>query len=210
MRRHVIRTLLVGGAVAATVALGAGQAFAANTITITGAGGSITGTSTNAVIGDPTSGQSFQCAGLRFAGTLANVTNAPLPYTASNAITSWTASGCSSSFGSVTLTIPATALPDSFVFNAVSQTAPQASGFLQTPSGFLFHIAELTCSFNVSGQFNFTWTNGSSGQLRFIDNALHPTNVAAGCFGLVSTTDILTFTATFTVTPSTIMIGPGQ
>jgi hypothetical protein len=206
MRRHVIRTILVGTATVAAVALGAGQALAVGTITITGAGGAISGTSTNAVFDDTTSGQSFACASLSFHGTLANVTNAPLPYTANNAITSWAASGCSSAFGTLTVTVPASALPDSFVFTTAGTTAPQGSGFLQTPAGVLFHFAVLTCSFNIGGQINFTWTNGKTSQLRFSDTSLHPTNVSAGCFGLVSATDLMMLNATFSVLPNTIKI----
>ncbi|HEX5405402.1 MAG TPA: hypothetical protein VFX16_24275 [Pseudonocardiaceae bacterium] len=205
MRRHVIRTVLVGAATVAAVALSTGQAQAVSTITITGAGGAISGISTNAVFDDTTSGQSFACTGLSFQGTLANVTNAPLPYTANNAIMSWAASGCSSAFGTLTVTVPASALPDSFVFTAAGTTAPQGSGFLQTPAGVLFHFAVLTCSFNI-GQINFTWTNGKTSQLRLNGTSLHPTGVSAGCFGLVSTTDLIMLNATFSVSPNTIKI----
>ncbi|HEY1573602.1 MAG TPA: hypothetical protein VGG05_19830 [Pseudonocardiaceae bacterium] len=211
---HFVRTLLVGAAAAAAVALGAGQAFAAGDITITGAGGAFSATGT-IVLGDPTSGQSFQCT-VTLTGSLANVTNAPLPYTtmqangSAHSITGWSFGGCTSSFGSLTPSVPAADLPDDLVFTTVSATAPQAGGFLQSAgtAGALFHLSVLTCGFSVAGQANFTWTNGTAGQLKLPGTGtLHPIGVSSGCFGLVSATDTLTLTGTLTVTPSSIMIG---
>lgn len=211
MRKYLVRTLLVGGAAAAAVALVAGQSSAAgSTITITG-GGNFTATSSNTVLSDTTSGQSFRCTTSTASGNVGNVTNAPLPYTVkksdgtTGAITGLTFSGCTSSFGSASVTVPSTDLPDNLVVTSdQAPTAPQASGHVQTAgtSGDLAHISVLTCSFNVVGAANAAWTNGTSNQLQFTGTgSLHPANVSAGCFGEVGTTDTLTYTGTYTVTP---------
>jgi hypothetical protein len=217
MRKYLVRTLLVGGAAAAAVALVAGQSSAAGTtITITGAGGTFSATSSNTVLSDTTSGQSFRCTTSTAGGNIANVTNAPLPYTvkqtsgATGAITSLTFSGCTSSFGSATVSVPAADLPDNLVVTSdQAPTAPQASGHVATAGtgGALAHISVLTCSFNVVGTPNATWTNGTSGQLKFTGTGtLHPASVSAGCFGEVGTSDTLTYTGTYTVTPTGITI----
>lgn len=217
MRKFLVRTLLVGGAAAAAVALVAGQSSAAGTtITITGANTSFSANSTNTVLSDPNSGQSFRCTSSTASGNIGNVTSAPLPYTVrqtggtGHAITSLGFSGCSSSFGSATVTVPAADLPDDLVVTSdQAPTAPQASGHVQTAgtAGLLAHIAVATCSFDVAGQANATWTNGTSAQLKFTGSGtLHPVNISAGCFGLISTSDTLTYTGSYNVTPTTITV----
>ena len=217
MRKYLVRTLLIGGAAAAAVALVAGQASAAGTVTITGANASFTATSTNTVLSDPSSGQSFSCAKSTASGSIANVTSAPLPFTttqsggAAHSITGLSFTTCTSSFGNATVSVPTADLPDDLTITATATTAPQASGFVQTAgtAGLLAHISVLTCSFDVAGQADATWTNGTSGQLKFTGaGTLPPVNISAGCFGLVSTTDTLTYTGTYSVTPSTITVGP--
>lgn len=211
MRRHVFHALLAGGAIAAAVVLGAGQAFAAGTITITGADTTITGTSSNSIFSDRTSGQDIRCMSSTIVVSLADATNAPLPYTTTQAdgtphsITSWTFTGCSSSFGTVTLTAD---VPDDIVFTATSVTPPQASGFVQSAatSGLLFHVTEQTCAFAATGQPGITWTNDN--QLKFTGTgALHAVDIAAGCFGLIGSGDVLAFTATYTFGTSTVTVG---
>ncbi|HEX5406727.1 MAG TPA: hypothetical protein VFX16_31010 [Pseudonocardiaceae bacterium] len=78
MRRHVVRTLLTVVAAVFAVALAAGQAFAAPTITITGANTAFAASGPVKVT-DVNSGLSFSCT-LGPRGSLANVTHAPLPY----------------------------------------------------------------------------------------------------------------------------------
>lgn len=203
MRRHLIRALLVGGAIAATVALGTGQAFAAGTITITGAGTTFSATSGNAVLSDVDSGQNFACP-TTIGGSLANVSDASLPYTATQAdgsphsITS--AAGCPT--GSITVTPD---LPWDIVFTT------STSGFVQgaNPAGILFHVSELTCTFDVAGEADFTWTDGTVGQLTLTgEGSLTPVDIGAGCFGMVNAGDVVTFTAGYTFSPNTITVGP--
>jgi hypothetical protein len=217
MRKHVIRALLVGGAAAAAVALVGGQASAATTITITGANTSFSAVSTDTTLADPSSGQSFSCSNSTSSGSIANVTSAATPFTtkqssgAAHSITGLSFSGCTSSFGSATVTVPAADLPDDLTINSTSTTAPQATGFVQTAgtAGLLAHISVLTCTFNVVGQADATWTNGTSAQLTFTGNGtLHPANISAGCFGLISSTDTFTFKGHFNVTPTTITVTP--
>lgn len=166
------------------------------------------------MIADSTSGAAFTCTGSTIGGSLANVTNAPLPYTTTRAngnphsITSLSFSGCTASFGTAVLNAGAANLPDDFVFTGVSTTQPQAAGFVRTTGSALLNVAVLTCSFNATGSANITWTNGTSGQLEFVGSrTLHPSGGSAGCFGRVSATDTLSWTGTYTVTPTTIMIG---
>lgn len=216
MRKYLIRTLVVGGAVASAVALVAGQASAASTVSITGANTSFSGSSSNTVLADSTSGQSFRCTSSTASGSLANVTSAALPFTTkrnggtAHSITALSFSGCTSSFGTATVSVPAADLPDDLTITAVSTTAPQASGFVQsagTAAPKLAHIAVLTCSFDVVGQADATWTNGTTAQLKFTGaGTLHPAGVSAGCFGLVSTTDVLKYTGTYNITPTTINV----
>lgn len=215
MRKFLVRTLLAGGAAAAAVALVAGQASAATTVTITGANANFTGTSSNTVLSDPTSGQTFRCTTSTASGNLGNVTSAPLPFTTTrtggtaHSITGLSYSGCTSSFGTATVTVPSTDLPDDLTITAASTTAPQASGFVQTAGtgGVLAHVSVATCSFDVAGQANATWTNGTTGQLKFVGTGtLHPVHISAGCFGLVNTTDTFTYTGTYNVTPTTIHV----
>lgn len=217
MRKYLVRTLLVGGAAAAAVALVAGQASAAGTtITITGANVNFSASSSNTVLSDPNSGQTFSCTSSTASGNIGNVTNAPLPYTVTptggtgHAITSLAFSGCTSSFGAATVSVPASDLPDDLVVTTdQAPTAPQASGHVQTAgtSGLLVHISVATCSFDVAGQANATWTNGATGQLNFTGTGtLHPANISPGCFGLVSTTDTLTYKGTYNVTPATVTV----
>lgn len=217
MRKYLVRTLLVGGAAAAAVALVAGQASAAGTVTITGANTNFTGVSTNTVLADMSSGQTFRCTNSTAGGSLANVAGAALPYTttqssgAAHSITSLSFSGCTSSFGSATVTVPSGDLPDDLVINTTSTTAPQATGVVKTAgtNGALAHISVVTCSFDVVGSAPASWTNGTSAQLRFTGGAgLHPANVSAGCFGLVSTSDTLSYTGTYNITPGTINVTP--
>jgi hypothetical protein len=217
MRKYLVRTLLVGGAAAAAVALVAGQSSAAGTtITITGADVNFTASSSNTVLSDTTSGQTFRCTSSTASGNIGNVTGHALPYTVAptggtgHSITGLTFSGCTSSFGSASVTVPAGDLPDDLVVTAdQAPTAPQASGHVATAgtTGDLAHISVVTCSFDVVGQPNATWTNGSAGQLNFTGTGtLHPANVSAGCFGEVGTTDTLTYTGAYTVTPTTITV----
>jgi len=216
MRKYLVRALLVGGAAAAAVALVAGQASAASTVTITGANASFSGSSTNTVLSDVTSGQSFRCTSSTASGSLANVAAHALPYVTTrnggtaHSITGLGFSGCTSSFGSATVTVPAADLPDDLTITAVSTTAPQATGNVKTAGtgAVLVHISVLTCSFDVSGSAPATWTNGTSAQLKFTGatGALHPAHISAGCFGLVSATDNLSYTGTYNVTPTTIHI----
>ncbi|HEY3747949.1 MAG TPA: hypothetical protein VGL80_02025 [Pseudonocardiaceae bacterium] len=220
MRKYLVRTLLVGGAAAAAVALVAGQASAATTVTITGANASFSASSTTTVLSDTTSGQTFRCTSSTASGSLANATHAPTPFTttksggAAHSITGLTFTGCSSSFGSATVTVPAADLPDDLVINSTNTVAPQAIGIVKTAgtAGFLAHISVLTCSFNVTGSANASWTNGTTAQLKFTGGTspgvLHPTTISAGCFGLVSATDVISFTGTYNVTPATISLAP--
>lgn len=112
------------------------------------------------------------------------------------------------------MTVPSTDLPDDLVINSTNTVAPQAVGIVKTAgtSGFIAHISVLTCSFNVTGSANASWTNGTTAQLKFTGGtspgALHPTSISAGCFGLVSATDVISFTGTFNVTPTTISLAP--
>ncbi|HEX5117957.1 MAG TPA: hypothetical protein VFW65_22470 [Pseudonocardiaceae bacterium] len=191
------------------MALGTSQAFATG-ITITGANTTFTATSSNTTIGDVSSGSTFACTRSTIGGSLANVTNAPLPYTTTKAdgsphsITSLTFTGCTDSFGTATLSAGAADLPDDFVFDSPGPDVLRTAG----TAGALFSVAVLTCSFNVAGTVEFTWTNGTIGQLKLVGSRpLHPTGISAGCFGLVSSTDTLAWTGTYTVTPPTIMIG---
>ncbi|HEX5117202.1 MAG TPA: hypothetical protein VFW65_18595 [Pseudonocardiaceae bacterium] len=216
MRKFLVRTLLIGGAAAAAVALVAGQSSAAGTtVTISGANASFTGVSTDTVLADVTSGQTFSCTKSTAGGSLANVTSAALPFTtkqnggAAHSITSLSFTGCTSSFGSATVTVPAANLPDDLTINSVSTTAPQASGNVTTAgtSGDLANISVLTCSFRVTGSAPATWTDGPTNQLDFTGGAgLHPANISAGCFGLVGSTDVLSYTGHYTITPSTINV----
>lgn len=216
MRKHLIRALVVGGAAAAAVALVAGQASAASTVTITGANASFSGSSSNTRLADVTSGQTFACTSSTASGSLGNVTSAPLPFTTKrsdgttpHSITGLSYSGCTSSFGTATVSVPAGDLPDDLTITGVSTTAPQATGFVQTAgtNGLLVHISVLTCSFDVTGQANATWTNGTSGQLKFVGTGtLHPVNISPGCFGLVNSGDTMTYTGTYNVTPTTIHV----
>ncbi|HEX5406728.1 MAG TPA: hypothetical protein VFX16_31015 [Pseudonocardiaceae bacterium] len=65
----------------------------------------------------------------------------------------------------------------------------------------------MTCGFSVAGAAGFTWTNGTSGQLKFTGTGtLHPGSVA-GCPGLVNTGDVLRLTGTLSATAS-VMMGP--
>jgi hypothetical protein len=221
MRKYLVRTLLVGGAAAAAVALVAGQASAATTVTITGANTTFSASSTTTVLSDTTSGQTFRCTSSTASGSLANASHAPTPFTttqsggAAHSITALGFSGCTSSFGAATVTVPTTTdLPDDLVINSTNTVAPQALGIVKTAgtSGFLAHIAVLTCSFNVTGSANASWTNGTTAQLKFTGGTspgvLHPTTISAGCFGLVSATDVISFTGTYNVTPTTISLAP--
>jgi hypothetical protein len=217
MRKYLVRTLLIGGAAVAAVALVAGQSAASgSTITITGANTSFTASSSNTVLSDTTSGQTFRCTSSTASGSIANVTAHTLPYTttqssgAAHSITGLTFSGCTSSFGSASVTVPSGDLPDDLVITSdQAPTAPQASGHVATAgtTGDLAHISVLTCSFNVVGNPNATWTNGTTGQLKFTGTGtLHPANVSAGCFGEVGTSDTLTYTGSYTVTPTSITV----
>jgi hypothetical protein len=220
MRKYLIRTLLVGGAAAAAVALVAGQASAATTVTITGANASFSASSTNTVLTDTTSGQTFRCSGSTASGSLANVSHAATPFTttrnggAAHSITALGFSGCTSSFGTASVTVPAADLPDDLVINSTNTVAPQAIGIVKTAgtAAVIAHISVLTCSFNVAGSANATWTNGTTAQLKFTGGttpgALHPTAISAGCFGLVSATDVISYTGTYNVTPTTINLAP--
>ncbi|HEX5407711.1 MAG TPA: hypothetical protein VFX16_36040 [Pseudonocardiaceae bacterium] len=215
MRKFLVRTLMVGGAAAAAVALFTSQASAASTVTITGGNTTFTATSTNTVLSDVTSGQSFRCTSSVAKGSIANVSMHALPYTTTqtggtpHSITSLTFSGCSSSFGAATVTVPPTDLPDDLTINSVSTTAPQATGIVKTAatSTDLAHVSVLTCSFNVTGSAPATWTNGPSGQLNFTGGAgLHPANVGFGCVGFVAATDTVSYTGTYSVVPATITV----
>jgi hypothetical protein len=221
MRKFFVRTLLVGGAAAAAVALVTSQASAATTVTITGANASFSASSTNTVLADTTSGQTFHCTSATASGSLGNVSHAAAPYTTvkngggAHSITALGFSGCSSSFGTATVTVPAADLPDDLVINSTNTVAPQAIGIVKsagTAAPLLAHISVLTCSFNVSGSANAQWTNGTSAQLQFTGGTspgvLHPTNISAGCFGLVGSADVISFTGTFNVTPGTIALAP--
>ncbi len=212
MRRHVVRTLLATAAAVFAVALTAGQAFAAPTITITGANIGLAG-SGPLTLTEVTSGLSISCTvGIRI--SLRDVTHAPLPYTtvqsggAAHSIVAWSFSACTSP---ATLTVPAADLPDDMVFNATATTPPQATGQLQTAGagGALFHVTFMTCGFNATGGAVITWTNGTGGQLKFVGTGtLHSTAVAAGCLGLVNTGDVLRLTGTLNIPASTVMMGP--
>jgi len=221
MRKYVIRTLLIGGAAAAAVALVGGTSSAApgtagTTVSITGANAAFTGTSTNTVLSDVTSGQSFRCTGSTAKGSLANVTKHALPYVttqsggAAHSITSLAFTGCTSSFGAATVSVPAADLPDDLTITADNTVAPQGTGNVKSAGtgAALAHIAVLTCSFNVTGSAPATWTNGTTAQLKFTGGTgtLHPAAISAGCFGLVSATDNLSYTGTYNVTPTTIAV----
>ncbi|HEY1571057.1 MAG TPA: hypothetical protein VGG05_06930 [Pseudonocardiaceae bacterium] len=220
MRKHVVRVLLAAGATAAAVVLSTGQAFAADTVTITGANTSFTGESTAAVFDDVTSGQAFRCTHSTISGSMANVTGAPLPFTTTQAdgsphsIAGLGFSGCVLALGPITATVPAEDLPDDLVITSTSSTAPHASGHLQVagPSGLLVHFSVATCSFNLQGSPDATWTNGATNQLTFTGASttaqLTPVHTSAGCFGTFTPGDIMEYEATYTISPSTVTVSP--
>jgi hypothetical protein len=154
-------------------------------------------------------------------GSIANETSQPLPFATTQAdgslhsITGLSFSGCTSSFGTANVTVPAGDLPDDLVIQSTQTAAPQASGFVQTAgtNGLLAHIGVLTCNFDVAGEADATWTNGTTDQLVFTGGGtLNPVNIAAGCFGLVNPGDVLTYTGHYTVTTPAgtgpITVGP--
>ncbi|HEX5405403.1 MAG TPA: hypothetical protein VFX16_24280 [Pseudonocardiaceae bacterium] len=197
----------------AIVALTAGQAFAAaGVITITGAGTKFQAMSQSVVLSDAATGLNVHCANSVIGGSLANVANAPLPYTttqaggAAHSITGLSLSAC----GNAMITVPAGYLPDDFVFTNTSSTAPQAIGVV-VPAGAvpaLFHVTEVGCGFDATGATRITWTNGTANQLTFVGGAqLHVVN-AGGCAGLVNNGDPLSLVGNYTVVPTTITIVP--
>lgn len=217
MRKHVARALLVGGAAAAAVALGAGQASAATTVTIAGADTTFTATSANPVFDDLDSGTAFRCTGSTMTGSIGNVTSVPLPFATTqsggtpHSVTGLTFSGCALSLGPITTSVPAADLPDDLVITATGTTAPQAGGFVRTAgtAGLLAHFSVATCSFDVAGQADAMWTNGTGNQLNLTGNGtLTPANASAGCLGFFNDGDELTYTASYTVTPNTINVTP--
>ncbi|HEX5117201.1 MAG TPA: hypothetical protein VFW65_18590 [Pseudonocardiaceae bacterium] len=220
MRKHVRRVVLAGGATAAAVALMTGQAFAADTVTITGADTSFTAESSAIVFDDLTSGQAFQCTHSTISGSLADATTAPSPFTTTQAggsphsITGLGFSGCILSLGAITTTVPAADLPDDLVITTTGTTAPQAGGHLQAAGspGLLVHFSVVTCSFDLQGNPDMTWTNGTTHQLTFTGTSttaqLTPVHPSAGCFGLFSSGDRMAYEATYTVSLSTVTVTP--
>jgi hypothetical protein len=217
MRRSVVRQLVVGGAAAAAVALVAGPASASTTVTITGANAAFSASSGAVFFSDLTTGQTMRCAGSTLSGSLADVTNAALPFTTTrsngtaHSITGLGFTGCTLAQGSVTSSVPGADLPDDLEITATSTTAPQAGGFVSTAgtSGLLAHFSVGTCSFDVAGQAAATWTNGTSDQLNFTGaGTLTPANSSVGCLLQFQDGDVLEYLATYTVTPNSIDVTP--
>ncbi len=197
MRKTSAAALVTAAAAAATLGLGVAPAFAAPW-TISGntnADGHYNGTAGTTTLKDTTTGTVLTCTSATATGQLANGT-----YT-TNAVGTVSATTFTSCTGPLGLTFNVTQV-GTWTVNALSSAGGGVTNGSITGVGAT--ISGPGCSASVTGSVTGTYTNGTA-KLAVNSGGLTISGVS-GCLGLIKNGDASTFTATYSIAPSTIAI----
>lgn len=199
--------LLASVATAATIGLGAGQAFAAGGWSVS-PGGNITGTAGKTTLTDTATGTVLTCASAKATGTAKKGTG--LPGNGIASIKTATFNNCMGPLG-LTFTVKTAHLPWSL--NAKTFNSGVTHGTL---TGIHATLTGSGCSATVdgtgasadNGQVAGTYSNGTH-RLKILASGgnLHVYNVK-GCFGLIHSGDKSNFVGTYKITPAQTITGP--
>jgi hypothetical protein len=199
--------LLASVAAAATVGLGAGQAFAAGGWSVS-PGGSITGKAGTTTLKDTSTGTVLSCTSAKAAGTAKK--GKGLSGNGIASIKSASFSNCKGPL-SLTFTVKTAHLPWSL--NAKSYKSGVTTGSLTgihatlNGSGCTATVDGTSATAN-NGMVTGTYSNKTH-ELKILGTGgnLHIYNVK-GCFGLVHSGDKSSFTGTYKITPAQTITGP--
>lgn len=209
--RRTGSVLFLGSATAAVIALTAGPALAATTLTVKVTGSSSTGTvtasSSKTVLTDPRSGVSVTCTSSKSTATVKNGTHTGTSPVQVGTVTKLSFTGCTGPTGAVTITVMA--LP--YKLSVDSKTVSgKTDGIV---SGISTHVSTTGCSFNTTGSAPGFYNNSNHTLNQTPKLPITPLNSAkltvsgvSGCAGLVLNGDHPTFTGTYTATPTTLKI----
>ena len=209
--RRTGSVLFLGSATAAVIALTAGPALAATTLTVKVTGSSSTGTvtasSSKTVLTDPRSGVSVTCTSSKSTAIVKNGTHTGTSPVQVGTVTKLSFTGCTGPTGAVTITV--NALP--YKLSVDSKTVSgKTDGIV---SGISTHVSTTGCSFNTTGSAPGFYNNGNHTLNQTPKLPITPLNKAqltvsgvSGCAGLVLNGDHPTFTGTYTASPSSLKI----
>jgi hypothetical protein len=197
-------TLVTGAAVAAAVAFSTAPANAADSWTVTG-GGNFTGTSTNTLLTDNSTGTQLTCTKSTATGSAANASGRTGAGIGSISAVTWTS--CSGPIG-ITFTVQAQNTP--WALNAVSYSSGVTTGTL---TGVKAHISGAGCTADFGGStngsaatLNVKYSNSSHTLTVLGTGNLHAWNVSGLCLGLINSGDSASYTGDYVLSPATLNI----
>lgn len=214
MRRRIARILVTGAAATAAIVLSAGSAAAdpiePSSWTIN-PGGEYTATTTFTELVNETSGVSFTCT---FSEATGELKSGPGQTNPLGTVATLVFEGCEGPLG------PVTAVPNSLPYSINGYTydadgegdsaVPETVGYIGPVS---VSVSMTGCAFDVVGNAPGAFDNDTS-ELRMGPPAALPPGIAplaatniVGCFGLVTPTDVLTYSGDYTVTPPQTITG---
>ena len=210
IRKRAGSVLFASGAAALAVVLGATTALAATTLTVkvTGAAstGAFTAKSGKTVLTDK--GVSVTCTSSSSSGVLKNQTTTGTSPVAIGTVTKLSFTGCTGPLGPVTTKV--NSLPYKLKIDSKTNSLGQTDGFI---SGTNVNVSMTGCSLTVTGSAPGFYTNSKHTLSVTPKLPITPLNKAqltisnvVGCAGIIMNGDHPTYTATYTVTPTTIKI----
>jgi hypothetical protein len=211
LRKRAGGALFTVTAAALAIGLGATTALAATTLTVKVTGSSSTGTVTastsKTVFKDTRSGVTVTCTSSKASSSVPNGTHTGTSPVTIGSIKSLSFSGCTGPTGSVTIKV--NKLP--YALKIDSKTVSGKTDGIVT--GVNNSVSTLGCSFVVTGSAPGFYNNGTHTLTQTPKLPITPLNKAvltvsgvSGCSGLVINGDHATFTATYTVSPSSLKI----
>lgn len=211
MKKHVVRTLLVGTAAGTALMLGASAALAATlTVKVTGAAstGAVSASSGTTTLKDTRNGDVLTCTSSTGKGVVKNQTTTGTAPVKVGTINSTTFNSCTGPAG-LMFTVK-----QNTTWNLVIAAATSSG---KTAGGVTNVSATLTgtgCTATVTGKAPGTYKNGTSTTkpvLAFSPTAPNPFKftlkiASASCLGVLQAGDIVQYTGSYTVTPSTLKV----
>jgi hypothetical protein len=211
LRRRAGGGLFAVTAAALAIGLGATTALAATTLTVKVTGSSSTGaisaSTSKTTFKDTRSGVTVTCTSSKSKATVANGTHTGTSPVKIGSVSSLSFTGCTGPTGAVTIKV--NKLPYSLKID--SKTVSGKTDGMVT--GVNNTVITTGCSFVVTGSAPGFYNNGTHTLTQTPKLPITPLNKAvltvsgvSGCAGLVLNGDHATFTATYTVSPSSLKI----
>ncbi len=200
---NVLLTIAAAGAV---VAMSAGPAMAATTLTVkvTG-GGSFTASSSKTVLSNK--GVSVTCTGSKSSGTIASGTYKGTSPVKVGTVTKLSFTGCTGPLGKVTTKVEG--LPYTMSIDSTSTSKGETDGII---GGAKVSVSMTACSFMVTGSTPGFWTNSthklsvtSKLPTKGLNTAQLTVSDVKGCAGLVNNGNHPSYTSTYTVSRKVVI-----